>query len=236
MQNKIFSYISILSIFCLISFSGQAQKIEKVKLTTKTDSFSYAIGLDIGKNLKAQSIEVSPAALARGILNATTGEGILFTDEMEKKIMTDFQKQLQEKQKQIQSKEMENSKAAGTEFLARNKMKEGVIETESGLQYKVITKGTGASPIATDTVTVHYKGTLIDGTKFDASYDRGEPATFPLNRVISGWTEGLQLMKEGAKYIFYIPSELGYGERGAGQQIPGGSTLIFEVELIKVSK
>ncbi|MGR9044237.1 MAG: FKBP-type peptidyl-prolyl cis-trans isomerase [Gammaproteobacteria bacterium] len=128
----------------------------------------------------------------------------------------------------------EENKAAGIAFLAENAKKTGVVTTASGLQYEVLTEGSGASPSATDSVTVHYRGTTIDGTEFDSSYSRGAPATFPLNRVIAGWTEGVQLMKEGAKYRFYIPSDLAYGPRGAGQAIGPNSTLIFDIELIKV--
>ena len=128
----------------------------------------------------------------------------------------------------------EENKAAGLAFLAENAKKVNIITTASGLQYEVLKEGTGASPKATDNVTVHYRGTTLDGDEFDSSYNRGAPATFPLNRVIAGWTEGLQLMKEGAKYRFYIPSELAYGSRGAGRSIGPYATLIFDVELIKV--
>jgi FKBP-type peptidyl-prolyl cis-trans isomerase len=128
-----------------------------------------------------------------------------------------------------------NPLAAGQTFLARNAQEPGVMTTASGLQYKVITEGSGAQPTATDTVTVHYRGTLIDGTEFDSSYSRGEPISFPLNGVIPGWTEGLQLMTVGSKYILYIPSELGYGAQGAGAAIPPNSTLIFEVELLGIN-
>ncbi|MDO9422650.1 MAG: FKBP-type peptidyl-prolyl cis-trans isomerase [Methylobacter sp.] len=129
----------------------------------------------------------------------------------------------------------EENKAAGTAFLAENAKKTNIITTSTGLQYEILTAGTGAaSPSATDNVTVHYKGTTLDGEEFDSSYNRGEPATFPLNRVIAGWTEGVQLMKEGAKYRFYIPSELAYGEQGAGRAIGPNAALIFDVELIKI--
>lgn len=127
------------------------------------------------------------------------------------------------------------NKAAGEKFLAENGQVAGVVTTASGLQYQVFTEGAGASPKATDNVTVHYKGTTIDGKEFDSSYSRGEPATFPLNRVIAGWTEGVQLMKEGAKYRFFIPSNLAYGERGAGRDIGPNAALIFDVELIKIN-
>lgn len=129
----------------------------------------------------------------------------------------------------------EENKAAGAAFLAQNSKKANIITTASGLQYEILTPGTGTqSPSATDNVTVHYKGTTLDGKEFDSSYSRGEPATFPLNRVIAGWTEGVQLMKEGAKYRFYIPSELAYGEQGAGRSIGPNAALIFDVELIKI--
>ncbi|NOQ37048.1 MAG: FKBP-type peptidyl-prolyl cis-trans isomerase [Methylococcaceae bacterium] len=129
----------------------------------------------------------------------------------------------------------EEHKAAGTSFLAENAKKDKIITTASGLQYQILIEGSGATPTASDEVTVHYQGTTIDGNEFDSSYKRGQPATFPLNRVIGGWTEGVQLMKEGAKYRFFIPSELAYGERGAGRDIPANAALIFEVELIKVN-
>jgi FKBP-type peptidyl-prolyl cis-trans isomerase len=130
----------------------------------------------------------------------------------------------------------EANKKKGKEFLERNKTKEGVVTIESGLQYKILKKGTGASPKATDTVRCHYRGTTIDGKEFDSSYKRGEPATFPLNRVIKGWTEGLQLMKEGGKWQFFIPSELAYGSRGAGRDIGPNEVLIFEIELLGIEK
>jgi FKBP-type peptidyl-prolyl cis-trans isomerase len=133
------------------------------------------------------------------------------------------------------AKSPEENKATGIAFLAENAKKLGIVTTDSGLQYEIITEGTGASPSATDTVKVHYQGTTIDGKEFDSSYKRGEPISFPLNRVIAGWTEGLQLMKEGAKYRLYIPSELAYGTRGAGGSIGPNETLIFIVELIKVN-
>lgn len=128
----------------------------------------------------------------------------------------------------------EENKAAGEAFLAENAKKPNIVTTESGLQYEILKKGEGATPSATDNVTVHYKGTTIDGEEFDSSYSRGEPATFPLNRVIAGWTEGVQLMQEGAKYRFYIPSDLAYGTHGAGRAIDPNATLIFDVELIKI--
>ena len=134
------------------------------------------------------------------------------------------------------AKSADENKTEGAAFLAENAKKEGITTTSSGLQYKILTQGNGAKPSATNSVTVHYQGTTLDGKEFDSSYKRGEPATFPLNRVIAGWTEGLQLMQEGSKYRFYIPSNLAYGPKGAGRDIGPNATLIFEVELIKVEK
>ena len=148
--------------------------------------------------------------------------------------MQEFFAKQEEKQKAEAAEKGKAAKQDGEKFLAENGKKEGVITTASGLQYQVLREGNGQSPKATDTVECHYEGTLIDGTKFDSSYDRGQTATFPLNQVIAGWTEGLQLMKEGGKYRFFIPYELGYGERGAGASIPPFSTLVFDVELVSV--
>jgi FKBP-type peptidyl-prolyl cis-trans isomerase FklB len=160
----------------------------------------------------------------------------LMTDQEYKETMTNFRTEMTQK-KTAQMKEAgDRNKKEGEKFIADNKKKEGVITTASGLQYKIITKGTGASPKATDTVSVHYKGTLIDGKEFDSSYRRGQPASFPVNGVIKGWTEALQLMKEGSKWQLFIPSELAYGDRGAGRDIGPNSTLIFDVELISIKK
>jgi FKBP-type peptidyl-prolyl cis-trans isomerase FklB len=149
-------------------------------------------------------------------------------------VMQDFQKKMMAKQMAAREEGLGKNKAEGEKFLADNKKKEGIKTTASGLQYKVITAGTGKTPKATDTVKTHYRGTLINGTEFDSSYKRGEPAEFPVNGVIKGWTEALQLMKEGAKWQLFIPSELAYGERGAGRDIGPNSTLIFDIELISV--
>ncbi len=208
----------------------QQQQNKEVELKTDQSKAGYSIGVDIGKNLQRQGMEVDPDALAQGVIDAM-GEGELkMTDEEMQTAMTTLQTRMQEKQ---ESKMGEN-KAEGEKFLAENKKKEGVTVLPSGLQYKVIKEGTGKSPDADDTVVVHYKGTLTNGTVFDSSYERGEPTSFQVNRVISGWTEGLQLMKEGAKWELYIPSDLAYGERGAGGVIGPNATLIFEVELIEV--
>lgn len=195
-----------------------------------SDSVSYALGINIGENLKQSGFEtINADALAKAINEVYNGDSTLFTVEEAGLIINNYMS------KQSEAK-AEGAKKAGVDFLAENATKAGVVTTASGLQYEVINEGTGASPTAEDMVTVHYHGTLIDGTVFDSSVDRGEPATFPLNGVIPGWTEGLQLMKEGGKTRFYIPSELAYGDRAASELIGPGSTLIFDVELIKVGE
>jgi FKBP-type peptidyl-prolyl cis-trans isomerase FklB len=193
------------------------------------DKASYAIGIDIGMNFKKQNLDLNPDALAAGAKDALAGKPQLSPNEI-REVMTQMQKEFGEKQKAMATK----NQAEGEKFLAENKKKDGVKTTASGLQYKSIKEGTGPQPKATDTVTVNYRGTLIDGTEFDSSYKRGEPATFPLNGVIKGWTEGLQLMKKGSKYQFVIPPNLAYADRAVGAEIGPNSTLIFEVELLDI--
>lgn len=198
-------------------------------LKDQKDKVSYSIGLNVGFNLSKQKIVVNPDAVSAGIKDALAGKPQMTEAEV-KDTMTAFEKDMMEKQKA----EGEKNAADGVKFLEENKKKAGVKATASGLQYKSLKEGSGASPKPTDTVTVNYRGTLMDGTEFDSSYKRNEPATFPLNGVIKGWTEGLQLMKKGAKYQFVIPASLAYGERSPGAGIPPNSTLIFEVELLDI--
>lgn len=194
------------------------------------DKLSYAWGILMGKQLKAMGVEkIDADTFKNGVDTAFNGKTPEIPEEECQKLINDYLMELQEKAEAV-------AKEAGVKFLAENKSKEGVKETASGLQYIVEKEGTGAQPSATDEVTVHYTGRLLDGTVFDSSVNRGEPATFPLNRVIPGWTEGVQLMKEGAKYTFFIPSDLAYGPQGVPNAIPPHSTLIFDVELIKVNK
>jgi FKBP-type peptidyl-prolyl cis-trans isomerase FklB len=193
------------------------------------DKVAYSIGLNIGFSLKKQNISINPDMLASGVKDALAGKPLL-TPEQVKETMTAFEKEIMEKQKAA----AEKNAAEGTKFLEENKKKEGVKTTPSGLQYKVIKEGSGPQPQAADTVTVNYRGTLIDKTEFDSSYKRGEPATFPVQGVIKGWTEALQLMKKGSKYELYVPASLAYGERAVGADIAPNSTLIFEVELLDV--
>jgi FKBP-type peptidyl-prolyl cis-trans isomerase FklB len=198
-------------------------------LKDQKDKVSYSIGLNVGFNLSKQKIAVNTDALSAGIKDALAGKPQMTEAEV-KETMSAFEKDMMEKQKA----EGEKNAADGVKFLEDNKKKDGVKSTASGLQYKSLKEGTGVQPKATDTVTVNYRGTLTDGTEFDSSYKRNEPATFPLNGVIKGWTEGLQLMKKGSKYQFFIPAALAYGERSPGAGIPPNSTLIFEVELLEV--
>lgn len=197
-------------------------------LTTQMDSVSYAIGLSVGGSVKSQNIDsFNPDIMAQAIKDLLADK-TLFTDEDGNQIIQRFYMQKQQAEADVAGK-------AGREFLEQNAKDPDVKTTASGLQYKVIQEGTGARPVAIDKVTVHYTGTLLNGDVFDSSVERGEPATFPLNGVIPGWTEGLQLMTVGSKYKFFIPSELAYGDRGKGQKIPPGSTLIFEVELLAIA-
>ena len=216
--------------------AGQVYAQDAV-LKTQKDKVSYSIGMDIGTTLKKQELDVDPAILARGIRDSMSGQKPLMTDQEMRDTITTFQKEMMAKQ-QEQTKQMgEKNKKQGEAFLAENKKKEGVKTLPSGLQYKVIKAGKGKKPKATDTVTTHYRGTLIDGTEFDSSISRGKPASFPVNGVIPGWTEALQLMEEGAKWQLFIPSNLAYGERGTpGGPIGPNATLIFDIELISIQE
>ncbi|MGH1470430.1 MAG: FKBP-type peptidyl-prolyl cis-trans isomerase [Cellvibrionaceae bacterium] len=218
-----------------------AEEIKKpAELTTTEQKISYIFGLNIARSFSQQEIILDIDSLTLALEDVYGEKDPRLSDDDIQGIMQTFQQEQQSKMAAMQAerqKEMEAAgevnKKAGEEFLAANATKEGVVSLESGLQYKEITAGTGPKPTAEDTVTVHYRGTLIDGTEFDSSYSRNEPATFPLQNVIPGWTEGLQHMTEGSKYELYIPSDLAYGPGGSGPVIGPNSTLIFEVELIK---
>ncbi len=216
----------------LLILAGLVNAQEKPVLKDQKDKVSYILGTDIGNNLKKQSISVNPKILAKGIEDALAGAKPLLTDKEIQETMMAFQKEVMAKQAEVAKK----NKTEGEAFLAENKKKEGVKTTASGLQYKVIKPGKGKKPKSSDSVTVNYRGTLIDGTEFDSSYKRGQPATFQVSGVIPGWTEALQLMEEGAKWQLFIPSNLAYGERGAGGVIGPNATLIFEVELISIQE
>lgn len=209
------------------------EQAAKPEMKTVEDRAAYALGAQFGAELKNAGVELNPDLIARGYRDAVAGKVALDQAELQNAMM-EFQQFMMQKMQEAQKKQAAEQTEKGTKFLEENKSKEGVKVTESGLQYIVEKEGTGASPKATDTVSVHYRGTLLDGTEFDSSYRRGEPATFAVNGVIAGWTEALQLMKVGSKYKLFIPAELAYGERGAGGDIPPNATLIFEVELLGI--
>jgi FKBP-type peptidyl-prolyl cis-trans isomerase len=207
-------------------------------LKTRTQKFSYALGMNIGTglgaNLKKQSVEVDSALVAQGLKDAMAGKKTLLTEDEAKAVLTDVQNDVKKEQAEKMKVAGEKNKTDGEAFLAANKSKDGVVTLADGLQYKILTAGTGAKPAASDSVVCNYKGTLINGTEFDSSYKRGQSATFGVSQVIKGWTEALQLMPVGSKWQLFIPSNLAYGERGAGGDIGPDSTLIFEVELLSI--
>jgi FKBP-type peptidyl-prolyl cis-trans isomerase len=216
--------------------TGAASKDQSVTaLTTTKQKASYAIGMNWGTGLHRQGIDVDSAALIQGMKDALAGGKTLLTEDEARSALMQLQKDMQEKQQAKAAAEGEANKKEGDAFLASNKTKEGVVVLPSGLQYKILKEGSGPKPTATDSVVCNYKGTLINGTEFDSSYKRGEPATFPVTGVIKGWTEALQLMPVGSKWQLFIPPDLAYGARGTpGGPIGPNSTLIFEVELISI--
>jgi FKBP-type peptidyl-prolyl cis-trans isomerase FklB len=203
-------------------------------LASEKERTSYSIGVDIGRNLKQQGLDLDPAALASGLKDLLSSQPLLMTDqEMDSAIQILRQSvttKMQEKMKVM----AEKNRVDGEKFLAENKAQPGVVALPSGLQYKEITAGDGPTPKTTDTVEVNYRGTLIDGTEFDTSAKNGGPISFPVNRVIPGWTEALQLMKVGSKWQLFVPADLAYGANSPGPEIPPNSTLVFEVELLKI--
>ncbi len=223
-----------LAVGLLLTAAGCGAGEKKIELNDQKSKVSYGIGMSLGADFKAQGIDIDPAVLAQAIKDVTSGGKTLMTEEEVRKVITDFQQELVAKQEAKAKEAGAKNLNDGAAFLAANSKKEGVVTLPSGLQYKIEKKGTGKKPTAKDSVTVHYKGTLIDGTEFDSSYKRGEPVSFPVGGVIPGWTEALQLMEEGSKWQLFIPASLAYGERGAGAQIGPNSTLIFDVELLKV--
>lgn len=204
-----------------------AAKPAALVLKDEKDKLSYALGLSMGTNSKENLIDVNPAVVLQGLKDGLSGKKPLMTADEMQATLTKMQADVKVKRAAANLKE-------GSEFLAANKTKPGVVALPSGLQYKIITEGTGPKPTAEDTVVCNYRGTLIDGKEFDSSYKRGEPASFPVGRVIKGWTEALQLMPVGSKWQLFIPAELAYRDRGAGPDIGPNATLIFEVELISI--
>lgn len=226
--------IAVHALLGIVFLAGVCLAGEKPEVKGENDQVSYSIGHQIGGDFKRQGIDLNPDLLVKGIQDAMKGTKPLMTEQEMRKTLVDLKKKIVAAQREETKKAAEKNLAEGKKFLEANAKKKGVKTLPSGLQYKVIKEGSGNSPKKTDTVTVNYKGTLIDGTEFDSSYKRGKPATFRVDGVIAGWTEGLQLMKPGAKWQLFIPSDLAYGERGAGARIGPNSTLIFEVELVSV--
>lgn len=221
--------------------TGTAAKTAAVPaaLTTRKDKFSYALGMNIGSglgaNLKKQSVEVDWNLVAQGLKDGAAGAKTRLTEDEAKAVLTEVQTEVNKQRQEKAQQEAAANKTEGEAFLAANKSKEGVVTLPSGLQYKILTAGTGAKPAASDSVVCNYRGTLINGTEFDSSYKRGQPATFAVGQVIKGWTEALQLMPVGSKWQLFIPSSLAYGERGEPRGgIEPNATLIFEVELLSI--
>ncbi len=209
-------------------------------LKTRKDKFSYALGMNLGTNLgtslRKQSVEVDPNIVAQGLKTSLVGSKTLMTQEEAQAVLKEVQNELLKKQQEKMQVAGEANKKEGEAFLASNKAKEGVVTLPSGLEYKILKEGNGPKPTASDSVVCNYRGALINGTEFDSSYKRGQPATFPVNGVIKGWTEALQLMPVGSKWQLFVPSSLAYAERGAGGDFGPNATLIFEVELLSIQE
>jgi FKBP-type peptidyl-prolyl cis-trans isomerase FklB len=203
-------------------------------LETQKDRESYAIGMSFGSSLHKQSVDVETDILIRGLKDSLAGGKTLLTEDEEKTAIATLQADIKKKQEEKMAQAGDANLKEGQDFLTANKSKDGVVTLPSGLQYKILQAGTGPKPTTTDSVVCNYRGTLINGTEFDSSYKRGQPATFPVSGVIKGWTEALQLMAVGSKWQLFVPAELAYGPRGAGAGIGPNSTLIFEVELISI--
>ncbi len=205
-------------------------------LKTQQDKFSYSLGMNLGATLHKQGVAVDPALLARGLRDSLAGGKTLLTEDEARATLTEAQNDLRQKAQEKMRAAGEANRQEGTAFLAANKSKEGVVTLPDGLQYKILTPGTGPKPTASDSVVCNYRGTLINGTEFDSSYKRGQPATFTVSGVIKGWSEALPLMPVGSKWQLFIPSELAYAEHGAGPDIGPNATLIFEIELLSIQE
>ena len=232
MKKLIGIFIALLMI--AISCTSSEKAVETPQLTDYMDTVSYSVGVDIGKSFRLQEMDIDPDVMARGLNDAFSDKETALTKEEVQSTLIKFRQEFQQKQREIAQRKAQEAAVAEETYLAENATKEGVVSLPSGLQYKVITPGDGPSPLKTDKVKVHYKGTLTDGTVFDSSYDLGQPASFNVSGVIKGWTEALLLMQVGSKWELTIPSILGYGTRGRGGKIPPNSTLLFEVELLGI--
>lgn len=222
---------------CITLFSCDSMSQQKAKLKTKQDSVSYAIGVDIGKNMKRQELDLDLNVMLAGMKDAMSTGKAQLTDEQMMTVMQNFQQEMMAKMQAKKAKEGDENLAQGKKFCEENAKKEGVKTTASGLQYKVISSGNGGKqPTDTSVVKVHYRGTLLNGTEFDSSYKRGQPAEFPVNGVIKGWIEAIKMMKTGDKWMVVIPPDIAYGAQGAPPSIPPNATLQFEIELLDIVK
>jgi len=238
MKKCLLCILMSMCVFVSIATGGDAPETGKKnkKLVSKKDKISYSLGVEIGRSFKALKDELDMDTLWRGFSDSMNERKLLMTDQESREVKQQFLTRIKDQRKAKHDNMADDNKKEGMTFLLENKTKAGVITTKSGLQYTVLRKGDGDKPKPTDQVKVHYRGTLLNGEEFDSSYKRGKPATFRLNAVIQGWQEGLQLMSPGSKYKFFIPAELGYGSRGAGNMIGPNATLIFEVELLDIVK
>lgn len=226
---------TLLALACLGLLAPTACAQEQTPVQSEQQKTSYSLGYNIGRDFSQKQLDIDPDVLMRGMKDALSGNTTALSEEEMRQAMMDLQKKMMAKQQEQVKELADKNEQEGKAFLAENRQKEGVKTTMSGLQYKVISKGAGKKPGRDDKVTVNYRGRLLDGTEFDSSYRRNKPATFQVGGVIPGWTEGLQLMKEGAKWQLFIPAKLAYGEKGAGPMIGPNSTLIFDVELISIN-
>ena len=225
-----------LAIALLLFAAAPIHAQEQQALTTQKEKIGYAIGVDAARNFKRLGLDFDLETLIKALHDVYSGNKLLMSDEEMLTVMTAYQKEITQKQADAAKIAAEKNKKEGDAFLAANKAKEGVITLPSGLQYKILKEGDGKKPTDADTVQVHYRGTLIDGTEFDSSFKRGQPATFPVKQIIPGWREALKLMPVGSKWQLFIPPELAYGARGAGSDIGPNATLIFEVELLAIKQ
>jgi len=226
--------ICTLFIVMIVAFGCAPAEQVNITVETEQDKISYSLGADYGNQLKRDGLELDPAIIAKGVEDALADGDMMVSAEEQRMLITDYRRKVRDKQMSERRVEADGNKKKSEAFLAENKAKDGIITLESGLQYKIITEGDGPVPQADDRVKTHYRGTLMDGTEFDSSYTRNNPATFSVTGVIKGWTEALQLMKVGSKWQLFIPPELAYGERGAGSKIGPNSALIFEIELLEI--
>ena len=236
MKTILSTLVALILSLSLLSCSSGEKSASKKALKSDSERFGYALGMDIGNSLKEMQADIDLPSLMAGLRDTFEGTEALLTPEEAAEVGKEFSKKMQEKQAEKNKNLAGKNREEGEAFLTENKKKEGIVTTERGLQVMLLEEGDGPKPKATDQVKVHYQGTLLDGTEFDSSYKRGQPVTFPVNGVIAGWTEALQLMKVGSKVRLFIPSDLAYGERGAGQRIGPNATLIFEVELLGIEK